>query len=355
MTSPDTPPSASPGAPLSAPPQQPPLLRVSHLVRHFDAVKAVDDISFELPRACSVGLIGANGAGKTTAMRIITTQDLPDSGSVEIDGIDLLSEPEKVIARIGWMPDDFETVPHTTIRDFIDYYARSYGLVGRQRISEVDRVIAFCGLSDLEDRRINRLSKGQKQRLCLARTLIGNPDLLVMDEPAAGLDPQARIEFKQLVQQLKSQGKTLLISSHILSELSEMCDSMIFMDEGHIIGRGSQQELENAAASETVGQQIHIELLDDPAALVADLSASPLWKSAAALPPRPGSSLSCVTALFVPAPAREGEAAPASSEVQLSAELRRLAASYSLISFRPHQHTLEETFVNILARRHESA
>ena len=132
---------ASDAVPPDSPSEELPFLRVSGLVRSFGPVKALDHVSFTLGRGCAVGLIGANGAGKTTAMRIITTQDLPDEGSVEVDGVDLLSYPEKVIARIGWMPDDFEAVPHTTIRDFIDYYARAYRLTGERRLSEVHRVL----------------------------------------------------------------------------------------------------------------------------------------------------------------------------------------------------------------------
>lgn len=364
---------APPPQTSETPETQRPFLRVSGLVRYFGPVKAVDNISFTLGRACSVGLIGANGAGKTTAMRIITTQDLPDAGSVEIDGVDLLSYPEKVIARIGWMPDDFETVPHTTIRDFIDYYARAYRLKGERRNSEVNRVLEFCGLAELRNRRINRLSKGQRQRLCLARTLIGNPDLLVMDEPAAGLDPQARIEFKQMVQKLKAEGKTLLISSHILSELAEMCDEMIFMDAGRIIGCGSQQQLETESGIASSAQTVVIELIEDAEALVADLTASPCWKDVSSLPALPGQVRQSVRAVFVPGPhdrresassaqdgpdftvraGAEAAAARPSVEALLAAELRRLVALYPIVSFTPRRRTLEETFVNILHHRHE--
>ncbi len=369
---------ASAAVPPDSPSEELPFLRVSGLVRSFGPVKALDHVSFTLGRGCAVGLIGANGAGKTTAMRIITTQDLPDEGSVEVDGVDLLSYPEKVIARIGWMPDDFEAVPHTTIRDFIDYYARAYRLTGERRISEVNRVLEFCGLTELRSRRINRLSKGQRQRLCLARTLIGNPDLLVMDEPAAGLDPQARLEFKQMVQKLKAEGKTLLISSHILSELAEMCDEMIFMDAGRIIGSGSQQQLEMESGVASSAQTVVIELIEGAAALAADLAASPPRKSASTLPSLPRPARPCARAAFVPGSKERGaasatESAPGvpdaaraaageedgasvtspSVETLLAAELRRLVAIYPIVSFTPRRRTLEETFVNILHHRHE--
>ena len=179
-----------------------PILKVKGLVRHFGQVKAVDGISFELERGQVVGFIGANGAGKTTTMRLLTTLDLPDSGEVEYDGIDAIEYPEKVKSRIGWMPDGFDPVDGTTVQDYVDFFARAYGLTGQQRVEEVARVLEFCGITELKNRYINKLSKGQTQRLSLARMLIGNPDFLVMDEPAAGLDPQARLEFKQLVRSL---------------------------------------------------------------------------------------------------------------------------------------------------------
>ncbi len=305
-----------------------PILKVTDLVRHFGAVKAVDGISFELKAGQSVGLIGANGSGKTTTMRLLTTLDLPDSGSIEFEGIDALAYPEKVRARIGWMPDELVPVEHTTVSDYIDFFARAYGLTGSKRVAEVKRVLVFCGIEELSKRYINKLSKGQTQRLSLARTLIGNPDFLVMDEPAAGLDPQARLEFKQLVRALQQQGKTLLISSHILSELAEMCDSMIFMDKGHVIRRGSQEEL---VAGDEPGTLYSLRCVGDAAPLLAYLAMSKDWRGAVCQ--ADGSVL--VTCLAPDDEARAGA-------------LRALCAENLIWEASCRRRNLEETFVNIL-------
>lgn len=308
-----------------------PILQVTDLVRYFGAVKAVDGISFELQAGQSVGLIGANGAGKTTTMRLLTTLDLPDSGEIFFAGTDAMAYPEKVRARIGWMPDSFDPLPHTTVHEYVDFFARAYGLTGRKRVEEVARVLTFCGIEALRDRYINKLSKGQTQRLSLARTLIGNPDFLVMDEPAAGLDPQARIEFKQLVRELQKQGKTLLISSHILSELAEMCDSMIFMDKGHIIRRGSQEEL---AEQVEKGCCYSIRPAKESTPLLAWLAENPGWEGACVL------ENGCVQAVCK----ADGEEAQALA-------LRALCAENLVTEVARYRRNLEETFVNILQER----
>lgn len=312
---------------------EPVLLRVENLVRHYGAVKAVDGISFVLRRGQSVGLIGANGAGKTTTMRMLMTLDAPDNGNIFYKDCDLLAEPEKVRGQLGWMPDGFDPPAHTTVRDYIDFFARAYGLTGQHRVSEVQRVLEFCGVAELAGRMVNALSKGQTQRILLARTLIGDPQLLVMDEPAAGLDPQARAELKQLVNTLRQQGKTLLISSHILSELAEMCDSMIFMDKGHIIQQGTQAEL----AADSRGTAVQMRVTGAAAAtLAADLAEQSCWAEVHTLPD------GWVNALYTAEQGEEG----------LALELRRLSAAYLLTDFRRRERKLEETFINLL-QHHE--
>ena len=312
-------------------PDSPAILTVCDLVRHFGAVKAVDGVSFSLAPGQSVGLIGANGAGKTTIMRMLTTLDTPDSGSITYKGTDVVAEPVKVRRELGWMPDAFVPPAHTTVQEFMDFYARAYGLAGDTRVNEVRRVLEFCGVADLAKRYVNALSKGQTQKILLARMLVGNPQLLIMDEPAAGLDPQARLELKQLVADLRRQGKTLLISSHILTELAEMCDSMIFMDHGKVISQGSQDELARSEGSVRVQMRAA-----DAAALAAELRESAAWQDVAELP---GGMLD---ARFT----AEGDEA-------LALELRRLSASHLITDFHRRTQKLEETFVSVLKQHHE--
>ena len=186
-----------------------------------------------------VGFVGANGAGKTTTMRIIATLDYPTRGTVRIGGIDVLQYPAKVRSNIGWMPDNFGTYDHMTVVEYLDFFARALGYRGEERLERVEDVMEFTDLASLGDRLINKLSKGMGQRLCLGRALIHDPDLLILDEPAAGLDPKARVELKHLIRILAEDGKTVFISSHILSELGEMCDTLLFIDQGKIIHHGS--------------------------------------------------------------------------------------------------------------------
>jgi ABC-2 type transport system ATP-binding protein len=219
------------------------VVEVKSLERCFGAVAAVRDLSFAIGRGQVLGFIGANGAGKTTTMRILATLDLPDAGSVRVSGHDVVNHPDEVRARIGWMPDSYGAYPHTTVWEYLDFFARAFGMKGEERRSAVGDVMSFTGLEELRDREMASLSKGMSQRLCLGRALLNDPDVLILDEPAAGLDPKARVEFKRLVRLLAEEGKAIFISSHILSELEEMCDSMLFIDEGKVVHHGAAASL----------------------------------------------------------------------------------------------------------------
>lgn len=220
------------------------VLDVRNLRRSFGKIHAVQDVSFSVRKGQVVGFIGANGAGKTTTLRLLATLDSPDAGSsINVLGCEATNYPDKVRARLGWMPDSYGTYDNVTVLEYLDFYARAYGYFGSERTRHVEEIMAFTELTPIQDRLMHTLSKGMGQRLCLGRALINDPDLLLMDEPAAGLDPKARIEFKNLVRILSQQGKTILISSHILSELGEMCDTMLFIDKGCIVHHGSSETL----------------------------------------------------------------------------------------------------------------
>jgi ABC-2 type transport system ATP-binding protein len=219
------------------------VLDVRNLRRSFGNVHAVQDVSFTVDKGQVVGFIGANGAGKTTTLRLLATLDSPDAGSINVLGCEATNYPDRVRARLGWMPDSYGAYDNVTVVEYLDFYARAYGYVGAARARHVKEVMAFTELTPIQDRLMHTLSKGMGQRLCLGRALINEPDLLLLDEPAAGLDPKARIEFKNLIRILSRQGKTILISSHILSELGEMCDTMLFIDQGRIVHHGSSETL----------------------------------------------------------------------------------------------------------------
>ena len=224
-------------------PEVKPLVEVRGLTKYYGKLLAVNQVSFDIFPGQVIGFIGENGAGKTTTMRMMVSLELPDYGSIRVKGLDAVAYPNALRRSVGWMPDSYGTYEFMTVFEYMDFFARAYGFKGAEREVRVQEVMDFTDLTPLADRPMNKLSKGMAQRLCLGRTLLPDPDLLVLDEPAAGLDPKARIEFKNLVRLLAQEGKTFFISSHILTELEEMCDSMLFISQGKIVHQGSSESL----------------------------------------------------------------------------------------------------------------
>lgn len=209
-------------------------VEVCNLNKCFGEIKAVDNISFKLHSGEVHGFIGPNGAGKTTTMRIMSTLDIPDSGDVLINGLSVLSYPDKIRKLLGFMPDYLDTYKNVMVHEYLDFYARAYRLPTEYRKKRLNDVIEFTCLGDMLDKPVEGLSKGMKQRLSLGRILVNDPAVLVLDEPAAGLDPRARVELRQLCRKLADAGKVVFISSHILSELSEICDSVTIIESGTV-------------------------------------------------------------------------------------------------------------------------
>lgn len=220
-----------------------PMVELRNLVRTFGDTRAVSDVSFSVGRGQVFGYIGPNGAGKTTSMRILATLDVPNAGDAFVDGFSVVDDPDRVRRRLGFMPDYFGTYPNMNVRDYLDFFARAYGMRGRERMRALDRVMSFTQLDGLATKPIAGLSKGMKQRLCLGRTIIHDPAVMILDEPAAGLDPRARIELREMIRSLAADGKTILISSHILSELAEMCDTIGIIEQGKMLAVGSVAEI----------------------------------------------------------------------------------------------------------------
>ncbi|MBL8755304.1 MAG: ABC transporter ATP-binding protein [Planctomycetes bacterium] len=237
-----------------------PLLEVRELWRSYPRVQAVRDLSFTLERGQITGFVGPNGAGKTTTMRIAATLDVPDRGDVFVEGTSVLVEPRAARARIGYMSDQFHPYPNLDVLEFLDFFARAQGLRGRQRLTTVRSVASFCGLLEFADRPATGLSKGMGQRLHLAKTMLHDPSLLILDEPASGLDPRARIEFRALLKELAAAGKGILISSHILPELGEMCDAVVVLERGRRVVSGTIAEIQKAVQHE---QAVTMRVLGD--------------------------------------------------------------------------------------------
>ena len=208
-------------------------VEILHVTRTFQrGFNAVDDLSFSFSSGEVVGFVGPNGAGKTTTMRMLATLDVPDAGDILIDGRSILDDPAIAHRAIGFMPDDLPDRADTTVEEYLDFFGRAYGMRGKALSYAVDAVADFTGLSSFREKTLKELSKGMKQRVSLARALVHDPQVIVMDEPANGLDPRARIELRELVRALAEKGKALLISSHILSELEEMCTTSVIIERG---------------------------------------------------------------------------------------------------------------------------
>ncbi|AGC68527.1 ABC transporter ATP-binding protein [Thermoclostridium stercorarium subsp. stercorarium DSM 8532] len=216
---------------------------VENLTKKFNSTVAVDRLCMEIPRGEIYGFVGANGAGKTTTMRIIAGLLAPTSGRVLIDGIDTAKEPLKVKERIGYMPDFFGVYDDLKVTEYMAFYAGLQGIYGAKCRELTDSLLELVRLSDKKEAYVDTLSRGMKQRLCLARSLIHNPEFLILDEPASGLDPRARVEMKEILKELRSMGKTVLISSHILPELAELCTSIGIIDSGRLVASGSVKEI----------------------------------------------------------------------------------------------------------------
>ncbi len=218
-------------------------VNILNLRKDFGATRAVDDISFSFSSGQIIGFVGPNGAGKTTTMRILATLDEPTSGDVKIDDVSIVEVPEKARRLIGYMPDALPMHRDISVHEYLDFFARAYGLTGTQRRQVVENIEGFASLTGIRETTLFALSKGMKQRVSLARALLHDPPVLVMDEPAAGLDPRARVELRELLRILSDQGKAILISSHILTELSEICDGAVIIEQGRIITAGTLQEI----------------------------------------------------------------------------------------------------------------
>ncbi|HEV8547631.1 MAG TPA: ABC transporter ATP-binding protein [Polyangiaceae bacterium] len=253
MTTPASP-SLPPGGPLlpspSTPPGVVPAISVRHLWHRYGSLEVLRDVSFEVAPGEIFGFIGPNGAGKTTTIRVMATLLEPTAGRVEIDGIDASLEPDAVRRIIGYMPDHAGVYERITVREFLEFFADAYRI---PELGVVDAVIELTELTKLEGRLVATLSKGMKQRLQIARTLLHDPKVLVLDEPASDLDPRARIEVRDLLLELRELGKTIFLSSHILTELSDVCTSVGILERGQLVVAGPIGEIAERLASRRQG------------------------------------------------------------------------------------------------------
>ncbi len=214
-------------------------LKVEGLTRKFGDFTAVDSLDFELGEGEIWGFIGPNGSGKTTTLRMLATVDHPTAGDAWLDGLSVTKSADKVRPLIGFMPDYFGSYPNLLVSEYLDFFARAYGLRGKTRRDRVTEIVDFTEMGPLLSKKVTDLSKGMQQRIAVARTLLHDPQLLLLDEPAAGLDPQARRDLRELLRLLADENKTVFISSHILAELETLVDKVVIIHEGRVMYSGA--------------------------------------------------------------------------------------------------------------------
>ena len=227
------------------------MLKIKGLIKNYGKFTAVNNLDLVVPEGEIFGFVGPNGAGKTTTMKIICGLMAADDGEVYVNDIDVIKETRKAKEILGYMPDFFGVYDDLKVSEYLDFYASIYNINSKDRKKISDDLLELVDLTDKKDVYVDSLSRGMKQRLCLARSLVHNPELLVLDEPASGMDPRARVEMKEILRTLKDLGKTIIISSHILSELSEICTSIGIIDRGRMVVSGTVSHIMDQAYSKT--------------------------------------------------------------------------------------------------------
>ena len=240
------------------------VIRTSGLVKRYNGTLALAGIDLDVEEGEIFGLVGPNGAGKTTTMRILSTLLRPTAGDAQIAGESVTRNPNAVRRVVGFMPDSFGVYDDMKVWEYLDFFARCYGIPAADRRRMIGDLLELVDLTEKRDSYVAALSRGMQQRLCLAHALVHDPAVLILDEPASGLDPRARIELRELLRELRTLGKTILISSHILPELEELCTSLAIIDHGRVLAAGRIADIERRLRA---GSVLRVRLLADGAAL----------------------------------------------------------------------------------------
>jgi len=302
------------------------LLEIKDLVKNYGKFTAVDRLTLSVGKGAICGFVGPNGAGKTTTMRIMSGLLNASSGNVIIDGVDVTKNPRALREKIGYMPDFFGVYDNLKVTEYMDFYAGAYGIAYKDRAPIIDNLLEIVDLSHKKESYVDSLSRGMKQRLCLARSLVHDPDLLILDEPASGLDPRARVEMKEVLKQLQEMGKTIIISSHILPELAEMCTEVCIINHGKLAAQGSVQEIMQKLSQKRI---IHIEPLREMEKMVQILKEQPTIRS-------------------IVENTKDVEFDFTGTNDELSSVLKQLImADIPLISFKEKEGNLEEVFMQV--------
>ncbi len=242
------------------------IVQASGLVKRYDSTLAVAGVDLNIEAGEIFGIVGPNGAGKTTTLRILATLLRPTTGEAFIAGHSVTRNPDAVRRVIGFMPDSFGVYDDMKVWEYLDFFARCFGIAPERRRRMIGDLLELVDLADKRDAYVETLSRGMQQRLCLAHALVHDPEVLILDEPASGLDPRARVELRELLRELRSLGKTILISSHILPELEELCTSVAIVDRGQVLAQGRVSDIERRLR---FGAVLRVRLLAEGEALEA--------------------------------------------------------------------------------------
>lgn len=302
------------------------MIEIRNLSKKYGTFHALKDISLHIEKGTVFGFVGPNGAGKSTTMSILATLMLPTSGVAKVGGFDVTQHPKEVRKRIGYMPDFFGVYDQLKSTEYLHFYGASYGIPRAEREQLIPQLLELVNLSDKADTYVDSLSRGMKQRLCLARCLVHDPDVLILDEPASGLDPRARIEMREILKELKLMGKTIIISSHILPELAEMVDEIGVIEHGEMVAQGKVADIQSRLRVKKV---IHIRTLEREEELAEKLRDEPFVSSV----------LTDNTGVHVHY---------SGDDAQQSALLRQVVSwEIPIVSFQEAQSNLEDVFLEI--------
>ena len=247
------------------------MIEVKHLSKRFGSTVAVDDVSFDVRKGEVLGLLGPNGAGKTTTMRILTCYLVPDGGSASVAGYDIIEDSLEVRRRVGYLPENAPLYQDMDVVSYLEFVAEVRGIPGHERRRRIDSMVEVCGLGSVIGRGVGELSKGYKQRVGLAQTLIHDPEFLILDEPTTGLDPSQIIEIRELIKEIGRE-RTVILSTHILPEVEATCSRVLIINEGSLVASGTPEELQSAAGGEDT---IHVSVRGDETAVQLALETMP--------------------------------------------------------------------------------
>ena len=310
------------------------MIRAEGLVKRYDGTLAVAGVDLTVESGEIHGLVGPNGAGKTTILKMLATLLPPTAGDAQIGGASIRQEPDAVRRVIGYMPDSFGVYDDMKVWEYLDFFARCYGLPPGRRKQMIGDLLDLVDLADKRDSYVQALSRGMQQRLCLAHTLVHDPSVLLLDEPASGLDPRARVEFRELLRELRALGKTIVISSHILPELEELCTAVAIIDHGRVLTSGRVDDIEGRLRA---GAVLRARVLGDEAAQQAAVAFFAAESRIASVERLPDGTLELAVR----------------GDEEASAEIlaRAIGAGHRIATFSRAASDLEELFLQITARQ----